>query len=225
MLPLVVILIGGDFLVKDYFNNTYCRCTLHDYFWDEASQRVAAGNIYERSHRGEEANEVGFLGEVVAEKWFQRHDIHFKDMRTKTTHDYLLFGSSTIDVKTKDRTVLPRIDYDNSVPLYNHDHQRPDYYLFISLVRDKSIPVSDIRRYRTACIVGGIDIETLDFIGKDWEAGETDARNGTKFWTACRNIEMSQLIPTKEIVRLWKKDNTMEDTHPTIRNTKNPSHK
>ena len=142
----------------------------------------------------------------MAEKWFQLHGIDFKDMRTETTHDYLLFDSCTVDVKTKDRTVLPKINYDNSVPLYNHEHQRPDYYLFISLFRDKNIPVSDIRRYRTACIVGGIDIETLDVVGKDWDAGETDTRNDTKFWTACKNIEMSQLLPLKELVKIWRNE-------------------
>ncbi|MDA8852796.1 hypothetical protein N9I54_00185 [bacterium] len=128
---------------------------------------MAAGKIYDRSHRGEEANEVGLLGEVVAGKWFQLHGIDFKDMRTETTHDYLLLGSCTIDVKTKDRTVLPKINYDNSVPLYNHEHQRPSYYLFTSLFCDKNITFSDIRRYRPACILGVIDIETLEIMGKD----------------------------------------------------------
>lgn len=49
----------------------------------------------------------------------------------KTTHDYRINNLYTLDVKTKDRTVTPEINFDNSALLYNHRHQSPDYYLFL----------------------------------------------------------------------------------------------
>jgi len=189
-------------------NSSYTLYTLNDYHWETALKRVENAPIYENSHRKEMANEVGFLGEVIAECWFDKNQILFKDERTKTTHDYLINNKFTLDVKTKDRTVLPKAYYDNSVPLYNHDHQRPDYFLFISLVRDNAAhskyDKTDIRRFRKACIVGAIDIQSLEKLGKTWREGETDTSNGTTFWTDCININMKQLISLKRIINIWR---------------------
>jgi len=184
-------------------NLTYTRCILNDSYWSGTSDRVKKSQVYNGSHRGEEGNEVGFLGEIVAEAWFKRSGIKFKDDRDKTTHDYTFENGMTVDVKTKDRTVIPRYNYDNSVPLYNHSHQRPDYYLFVSLLRDKNINVSDIRRYKEAFIVGALDIDTLDKIAKVWKKGEVDPANGTEFWTDCKNVQMNQLIPLSNIIDEW----------------------
>ena len=180
------------------------RCNLSDRFWLPALGRVDAMNKnFKGSHRGRKAQEVGFLGEVVAEAWFERCGIHFKDDRDKYTHDYTLNGSITLDVKTKDRTVVPKIYYENSVPLYQTDYQRPEYYLFISLLRDKGFPPDEIQRFTHAYILGAIDLITLESSGKRWDAKDVDPSNGTKFWTACINVNMGQLIPLSDIKRTW----------------------
>ncbi len=108
----------------------------------------------------------------------------------------------TLDLKTKDRTVKPRIGYDNSVPLYNHEHQRPNYYFFVSLLRAPGADVEDIERFSTAFLLDGIDIETLDRVGKRWEAGQTDPSNGTTFWTACINVSMRQLFSCAQMLQI-----------------------
>jgi len=56
----------------------------------------------------------------------------------------------TLDLKTKDRMVKPLLLYENSVPLYNHEHQPPDCYLFVSLLRDKNADEDEIRRFQEA---------------------------------------------------------------------------
>jgi len=188
-------------------NSSYTSITLNDYFWDTAIERVKESPIYDGSHRGKQANEVGFLGEIVAEAWFNKHRLLFQDDRSKTTHDYILNKKITLDVKTKDRTVIPRTNFDNSVPLYNHNHQRPDYYLFISLLRDKQFDDDDIRRFKKAFIVGSIDIETLESTGKTWKAGEIDPSNKTKFWTDCINIPMDKLIPLNKTIKIFTQPN------------------
>jgi len=58
-------------------NTHYTSCTLNNYFWDEALKRVNSSPIYANSHRGRQANEVGFLGEVVAESWFKKITYYF----------------------------------------------------------------------------------------------------------------------------------------------------
>jgi hypothetical protein len=113
------------------------RKILSETHWNKALERVEGLPIYEGSHRGVQGNEVGCLGEIVIEAFFKEHDVVFKDDRNSTTHNYTINEKYTLDVKTKDRTVPPRSNYDCSVPLYNHEHQRPDYYYFVSLFRDK----------------------------------------------------------------------------------------
>ena len=36
--------------------------------------------------------------------------------------------------------------------------------------------------------------------------GEADWRNGTTFWTDCLNIEMWQLVPLQETIKIFKGD-------------------
>ena len=184
------------------------RKILSEMHWDKAIERAEGLPIYEGSHRGAKANEVGCLGEIVMEIFFKEHDIAYKDDRVSTQHDYVIKEKYTLDVKTKDRTVPPRSYYDCSVPLYNHEHQRPDYYYFVSLFRDKKyVNANDIRRFKEAFICGGKDLQSLEKEGKQWEAGETDPSNNTTFWTACINIRMDKLIPNKDMIKIFKNDN------------------
>lgn len=184
--------------------NTYLEIPLDGVILYTALKRAESLPVLKNSHRKLQANIVGCIGEVVFERFMEEHDIPCEDQRGSTEHDYVIGDGITVDVKTKDRTVRPRSFYDNSVPLYNHAHQRPDYYYFVSLLRDKSIGTNDINRFKTAFLVGGIDIKTLDREGTHWDAGETDRSNGTTFWTACINVNMDQLTPNEDMVDLFK---------------------
>lgn len=184
---------------------TFIKMTLSKEHWNLASERVESSKIFHNSHRKKEANQVGFLGEVVLEDFFTSRGVKFVDDRDKTTHDYLINGSITLDLKTKDRTVAPTLLYDNSVPLYNHDHQRPDYYYFISLLRNKLDRSEDINRFTDAYIVGGIDFDSLEETGTHWKKDQVDMTNGTKFWTDCINISMEALINNNEMLRILTK--------------------
>lgn len=165
-----------------------------------ARERSEKLPIYDYSHRAREANIVGCIGEVAFECFLAHFGVEFEDCRQGTEYDYLV-GGYTVDVKTKDRTVRPRIEFDNSVPLYNHEHQRPAFYYFVSLERSAGSRLGVPQRFTAANMVGGIDIENLDRHGTRWEAGQTDPSNGTTFWTACMNVSMSQLLSNQEILR------------------------
>ncbi len=197
-------------------NTTYTRLRLAEYHYIEAEKRAKIQPVFTMSHRKKEANEVGCLGEVIAEDWMSRFGINYVPELEKTTHDYRIIAGDkniTIDVKTKDRTVVPQINYDNSAPCYNHNHQKPDYFFFISLHRDKKSKDMSLRRFHTAYILGGISYNELDNIGIRFLRGEKDWRNGTKFWTDCLNIEMWQLVPLSEIIKIFKG----ELVEPTIK--------
>ena len=189
---------------------TYRRVVLDKNHWDRASKRVEESKIFKNSHRKIEANQVGYLGEIVFEDFLKKHDISFIDDRSKTTHDYVINGLLTLDLKTKDRTVRPLQHFDNSVPLYNHSHQRPDYYYFISLLRDRSDNSKNINRFTHAFIMGGVDIKTIDTNGKHWKKDDIDPSNGTKFWTDCLNINMENLIENQHMLSIFKKEKTNE---------------
>ncbi|OCQ02092.1 hypothetical protein AKH15_07160 [Vibrio parahaemolyticus] len=186
-------------------NTTYTRVTnIPASVYEEARQRAIDNPIYEKSHRKEEANKVGCLGEVIAEYWMRQNGIEFTAQLEKTTHDYKLKNGKSFDVKTKDRRFSPRINYDCSVPVYNHTHQKSDYFLFISLERNKEDYSRDIRRFHTAYILGCMTYDEIDRVGIKFLAEEQDDRNGTGFWTDCLNVEMWQLIPIKETVEIFK---------------------
>ena len=167
---------------------------MNEHHGEMAEERVNNSKIFENSHRKREANQVGFLGEVVLEQFFTNEKIEFVNHTHETTHDYFIKQKYTLDLKTKDRTVIPKITFDNSVPLYNHAHQRPDFYYFISLLRERKNRSRKINRFTHAFILGGIDIKTLELVGRIWRAGQVDTANGTKFWTDCINISMKELI-------------------------------
>ena len=183
----------------------YKKIELNEGHWSRASAQVANSPIYENSHRGFEANQVGILGEVVLADFLEKKGIRFRDDRKETTRDYLINNMYTLDLKTKDRTVLPEKHFANSVPLYNHGWQRPDFYYFISLLRDRSDPTRLITRFTHACMLGGIDIATLEQEGTRWKAGQVDPANNTKFWTDCINVSMDQLIDNNELLKIFRK--------------------
>lgn len=186
-------------------NVTYTRTAIiPEHIYQEAEYRSKNLPVHKKSHRKEEANGIGCLGEVIAEHWMDRHGIKYTAELDNTAYDYRLESNLTIDVKTKDRRFKPRSNFDNSAPLYNHEHQKPDYFLFLSLERDKDDDSNDLRRFHTAHIVGSISYNELDKVGLRFLEGEKDWRNHTKFWTDCLNIEMWQLISNQETVDLFK---------------------
>lgn len=170
--------------------------------WDRAQERASKMPIYPGSHRGMAANQVGALGEVVFEHFLFRHEIPFIQ-RYATTEDLAVLGD-TLEVKTKDRTVRPRGDHDCTVPLYNHDHQRPTKFVFVSLLRTRGDNRMQMDRFLKAYLLGWCSLEKMDS-GREWGAGDVDESNGTKFWTACKNIYVRDLRPMGEMVEEYRR--------------------
>ncbi len=160
--------------------------------------------IYPGSHRGYAANQVGVLGEVISREQLALRGL-FVTPIFRTTHDFELQTGKRVEVKTKDRTVPPRPDYECSVPYYNHEHQDVGYYIFVSLERPRDKDDEALDRFKKAHIVGVANRKMMAELGINRNTGETDPRNGTTFWTACRNIYISQLVDLETAISHWKK--------------------
>lgn len=173
--------------------------------YKEAVERARAIPPLHNSHRGAEAVMVGCLGEVMFEDYLRQNAIAYLPQLRETTHDYKVGGNAFVfEVKTKDRTVPPRPDYECSVPLYNYDHQVVDGYAFFSLQREKN-DQRGVERFHSCWFVGVVSRKLLELKSVNREIGEIDARNGTKFWTACKNIYIRDLASPAVMVEYFQK--------------------
>lgn len=74
---------------------------------------------------------IGFLGEIAL-------NYLLMDSVVENTFDYdLIYKGLKIEVKTKDTTVVPQIDYEGTVPAYNKT-QQCDVYAFLRVLNDLS---------------------------------------------------------------------------------------
>lgn len=160
---------------------------------DEAEFRASQLPVYEMSIRGDAANQVGCLGELVGMEHLRRCGVEFEEVFVRE-YDVLFNNRHTLEFKTKERTVVPQPHYDCSAPFYNHELQRPDYYLFISLLSTNSRS-SDISRFTKAYILGSIDRETFDRKALLWTKDQIDTSNGWKPTKDVYNVLVSDLQP------------------------------
>lgn len=155
---------------------------------------MSGHRVYDRSMRGKEANLVGAYGELVVMNYLQALGLE-PVLEHKTTHD-IRVNNLTIDVKTKERAVVPEPHYDCTVPAYNHDHQRPDFFIFVSLLAHQK---TGCRRFRKAFILGKIGYNRLTSEARHWRKGEIDPSNNWKATIDCFNIQVDQLEPMKPL--------------------------
>jgi len=161
----------------------------------DGQARADAMPEYRRSMRGTAANEVGALGELVAMDYLRALGVDVQDTSTVDCDLTTPFG--TIDVKTKERTVRPQPHYDCTVPDYVRDHQKPDWYLFVSLVGK---PGEGVARFTEAWVLGTISASVFDAQAVRWDPGTTDG-NGWQATVPCWNVRVSQLRAPRTLVQ------------------------
>ena len=165
-----------------------------DHLRDAAVARAAATPVLRRTMRGQPANEVGALGELIAIDYLTRIGVDVEDAPT-TTYD-LITPFGTIDVKTKERRVAPRHDYSCTVADYSLDHQRPAWYLFVSL---ESTGGTGIGRFTCGWVLGTIDRVRFEVIAQEWTPDDRDGTNGWVPTITCHNVLVSDLRPPREL--------------------------
>jgi hypothetical protein len=83
------------------------------------------------SGKGDRAVWCGAIGQAVFERAMEEYEIAF-GTDAVITHDYRV-PVGRLEVKTKERSVQPRPDYEGSAYAYNQAWQRPDWIGFVSL--------------------------------------------------------------------------------------------
>jgi hypothetical protein len=176
--------------------------SLTDELQREAQRRADAMPVLKNSQRGAEANTVGCLGELVVEHVLQQNGVPF-DREHKTTHDLAFPDGRTMEIKTKDRTVVPQPFYDCTLPAYNIEHQQANMFTFVSLYRPSKDLKGKAENYTDAYVLGVIGKSKFRRDAKYWEKGSVDPSNETKFWTACYNVYVNQLMDFEEAINRW----------------------
>ena len=147
---------------------------------ERAEKKSIEMGILRNSIRNGEGNLAGFLGEEVVLAAFP------ESISANTYHHDVLFGDYTIEVKTKDRTVPCRLDYEGSVANFNTS-QRSDVYVFVSLLRNKTI-------YTHGYVAGVIDKNEYFKKAIHLKVGDVDPSNGWKVKAECFNLRYSEMI-------------------------------
>lgn len=155
-----------------------------------AQARADASPELRRSMRGAQGNEVGAMGELVAMRYLTSVWVPYRDVGL-VNHD-LTTLHGTVDVKTKERTVTPQPHHDCTVPDYVKGHQRPDLYMFVSLLSDKS---EGCGRFLRGWVVGTMPRLLFEQVSTLWKPEMRDGSNGWNPTITCWNVPISALKP------------------------------
>jgi hypothetical protein len=153
-----------------------------------ALHRAEAMPVYRRSMRGPAANEVGATGELVAMEYLRSSGVKFRD--DPDVDGDLWVAGQRVEVKTKERTVVPKPHHACSAPAYNHDVQVPDWWLFVSLLSDGS---KGVGRFRRAWVCGALPDVRLRAEGVLWRPGDVDG-NGWSPTIPVWNVPVGSLV-------------------------------
>lgn len=156
------------------------------------------GTLNQFSYRGYAGAQVGKVGELMAYQYLDMCGVNY-EVIDATTHDVMfvnLDNKYKLEIKTKERTVTPRDDYECSVFSYTKGHQVPDYYLFVSLLAQKGMG-DDISRFTKAYIVGSISGSDFDSYCRDLDTAFVDISNNWSPPKDTRNIFIRDLVPPK----------------------------
>ena len=145
-----------------------------------AKARAEALPLLNNSIRKGRGATVAYIGEAVVKRVLNGE--------IEDTYDYdVMYGDSIkVDVKTKERTVPPRENYNCTVADFN-TKQKCDEYAFVSVLNDHS----------TAWYLGKISKEDFYKEAKFYEEGELDPDSPPSkdfyFKADCYNIPISKL--------------------------------
>ncbi|MAF42968.1 MAG: hypothetical protein CMI54_02190 [Parcubacteria group bacterium] len=147
---------------------------------EEAKVRAEELPLLNNSIREGRGAVVAYIGEAVVKRVLSG--------KVKDTYDYdIVYGDNIkVDVKTKERTVPPRENYNCTVADFN-TKQKCDEYAFVSVLDDHS----------TAWYLGKISKEDFYKEAKFYKEGELDPDSppSTDFYfkADCYNIPISKL--------------------------------
>ena len=162
----------------------------------EADKRAREEGELQYTMRGLRAQQAGKLGELIGEEHLRRCNVPYEPHFT-TEFDVIFYNMGErekLEFKTKERTVVPREDYDCTAPAYNKEFQVVDRYMFISLV-SKDRNSDDISRFTRGFILGSMHSEAFNEKAVLWKTTDMDQSNGFVPTVDCWNVPISALQP------------------------------
>jgi hypothetical protein len=153
--------------------------SITDEMIDTANKLAEELGILHHSIRKGSGNLAGFLGEECVLS-------HFKEaVRDNTYQHDILLRNEYIEVKTKDRTVPPKPEYECTIPNAN-TRQAVTYYFFVSLLREGT-------KYTKGYLLGYMNkkdfFERACFLKK----GDIDPSNNFVVKADCWNLKIKDL--------------------------------
>lgn len=164
---------------------------------DLAVVRASTVPALHRSMRGAAGNLVGALGELLVMRYMDGLNIPYEDAASSSKDWDLVTEVGTVDVKTKERHVPPAHNFDCTVPAYAQGLRLPDWYLFVSLLSDRS---EGVGRFTRGWVLGSIGRGRFDVTARRWQPGGKKDGNGWSATLECLNVPVSALTPAKRVV-------------------------
>jgi hypothetical protein len=133
------------------------------------------------SIRNGKGNLIGFIGEYCVQSIL-------KDSIISNTYDYdLICNDKKYDIKSKQTSVVPSMDYECSVADYN-TRQKCDYYVFTRVLWKK-----ESIRPESVYIMGYYEKEKYFKDARFLKKGDIDGSNGFVVRADCWNMKYSEL--------------------------------
>ena len=150
------------------------ECEITPSMIESAKKKSDSMGVIKGSVRGGGGNMIGFLGEELVKKHFGIGDAN--------TYEYdLMYEGKKLEVKTKERNVIPNMSYNATVFSWNTT-QQCDYYIFCSIFKN----------FKRGWICGFIKPVDFKSNAKFAKKGDPDG-NYFKFFTDCYNLPYLQL--------------------------------
>jgi hypothetical protein len=144
-----------------------------------ARSRAAKMPKLKNSIRHQRGKLVGLLGEEIVKKFF---NVPVKQDEAGYEFDIVSPDGLRLEVKTKERSVVPKLNYECSVARYN-DKQDCDLYVFVSVLND----------YSKGWVCGWLSPKSFKKKSTKFKKGDKDPSNNFTFRADCRNIKISDL--------------------------------
>jgi len=153
---------------------------------EQARIKAEYTGILNNSIRKGEGNVVGGIGQIAVESVIE-------GAVSAETYDYDLITQNglRLEIKTKDRTVIPRPHYECSIAASN-PYQNADQYIFVSTHRIDN-------NFKTAYILGYIDRNEYYKMAVFLKKGDYDPSNNFYVKSDCYNLPIKSLCKFKNM--------------------------
>lgn len=131
------------------------------------------------SIRNQKGKLVGLIGEEIVKKYFK---IPVNQDEAGYEYDIVDSEDRTLEVKTKERSVAPKPEYECSVACFNAT-QDCDLYVFVSVLND----------FSKGWICGWLTPKEFKRKAKKFKKGDKDPSNNFTFRADCFNIKIKDL--------------------------------